>query len=138
MTNRLAFSRRTVDLVRQLIGNHLASQVRRRRSLNDELVFSQAILADVGHCDRGRLGAKGRQRQAGSVSREPIGQETPKFVLREVAEKSRRNAESSERARGVEWAAARRGAPGAVGAQDHVNQRFTTDENHGTICPILG
>jgi len=34
MTNRLAFSRRTVDLVRQLIGNHLASQVRRRRSLN--------------------------------------------------------------------------------------------------------
>ena len=83
-------------------------------------------------------GPKVASARLGSVSREPIGQQTPKFVLREVAEKSRRNAESSERARGVEWAAARRGAPGAAGAQDHVNQRFTADDNHGTICPILG
>src|SRR5438034_3470108 len=52
-------------------------------------------------------GRKVASARLGSVSREPIGQQTPKFVLREVAEKSRRNAESSERARGVEW-------PGAV------------------------
>ena len=127
-----------VDLVRQLIGNHLASQVRRRRSLNDELVFSQAILTDIGHGGCGRLGAKARERKAGSVSREPIGQQAPQLVLRKVAEKSRGNSEPSERPRGIEWAPARRGAPGAVGTQDHVNQRFTTDENHGTICPILG
>src|SRR5438552_1266444 len=52
-----------------------------------------------------------------------------------MPEKCRRDAEPSKRPRGVERAAARSWTPRAIAADDHVNQRFTANDDHGTISP---
>src|SRR2546422_11095470 len=52
-----------------------------------------------------------------------------------MPEKCRGHTEPSERPRGVERAAARRRTPCPVGAEDHVDQRLTADDDHGTISP---
>ena len=124
-----------VDLRRQFTGNPLARKVRRCGSLDDELVFREAILANIGDGDGGRLRAEARERKAGSISREPVGQQAPELVLRKVPEKCRGNSQPSERPRGIKGAAAGCRPSRAVVAEDHVNQRFTANNNHATILP---
>src|SRR5882672_8313642 len=119
----------------ELLGNHLRREVGSGRPLDEELVFREARVVHVRNRDRRGFGPDAGQLEADSFLFEQTGHLPSECILRKTSEKGGWNAESGQRASGVERSSARRRALRAVIVVYAVDQSLACDHDHGRISP---